>query len=145
MPRLIITRGLPGSGKTAYAGTLQPWVVRVNRDDLRRMLHGDRIYTQTAEAQVTVAQRAQVEALLRAAADVIVDDTNLSARRVREWSELAVRLDATFEIVDLTHVPVDECVRRDAARPEADRVGEGVIRDMHARYLAGRAPAVDGR
>jgi predicted kinase len=137
VPKLIITRGLPGAGKTAYARTLQPWVVRVNRDDLRRMLHGDPIHTQAAEAQVTVAQRAQVAALLGAAADVIIDDTNLPTRLVREWADLAARFGATFEVVDFTHVPVDECVRRDAARPEIDRVGEQVIRGMHARYLAG--------
>ncbi|HEY2950616.1 MAG TPA: AAA family ATPase [Micromonosporaceae bacterium] len=136
MPKLIITRGLPGCGKTAYARTLQPWVVRVNRDDLRRMLHGDRLYTQTAEARVTVAQRAAVEALLRAAADVIVDDTNLPARVVRAWAELAARVGAAFEVVDLTHVPVDECVRRDAGRPEPERVGEDVIRSLYARHLA---------
>lgn len=136
MPKLIITRGLPGSGKTAYARTLQPWVVRVNRDDLRRMLHGDRIFTQTAEAQVTVAQRAQVAALLGAAASVIIDDTNLPARVVREWADLAARFGAAFEVADFTDVPVDECVRRDAARAEADRVGEEVIRAMHSRYLA---------
>ena len=77
MTRLLITRGLPASGKTTFARKLQPDVVRVNRDDLRRMLHGQRLFTQWAEAQVTHAQRAAVEALLRARADVIVDDTNL--------------------------------------------------------------------
>jgi predicted kinase len=138
MARLIITRGLPASGKTTFARKLQPGVVRVNRDDLRRMLHGDRLYTQWAEGQVTVVQRAQVEALLRAGASVCVDDTNLPARTVREWAELAARLGARFEVHDFTDVPVDECVRRDAERPEGERVGEATIRGMHARYLAGR-------
>ena len=67
MTRLLITRGLPASGKTTFARKLQPQVVRVNRDDLRRMLHGQRLFTQRAEGQVTQAQRAAVEALLRAA------------------------------------------------------------------------------
>lgn len=138
MPRLIITRGLPASGKTTFARKLQPWVVRVNRDELRRMLHGDRLFTQWAEGQVTAVQRAQVETLLRARADVCVDDTNLRSRTVREWAELAARLGATFEVHDFTDVPVDECVRRDAERPESERVGEDAIRRMHARYLAGR-------
>ncbi|PZM90647.1 MAG: 5'-hydroxyl kinase, partial [Actinobacteria bacterium] len=80
MTRLILTRGLPASGKTTFARRLQPSVVRVNRDDLRRMLHGTRLLTQWAEGQVTVAQRAQVEALLRARVDVCVDDTNLRSR-----------------------------------------------------------------
>ncbi|MEU6206052.1 AAA family ATPase [Micromonospora musae] len=138
MPRLIATRGLPASGKTTFARTLQPSVVRVNRDDLRRMLHGERLFTQWAEAQVTTAQRAQVEALLRARADVCVDDTNLRARTLRDWAELAERYGAEFEVHDFTDVPLDECLRRDAARPEPDRVGAAAIRRLHERYLAGR-------
>jgi predicted kinase len=136
--RLLITRGLPASGKTTFARKLQPRVVRVNRDDLRLMLHGRRLFTQTAEGQVSAVQRAAVEALLRAKADVIVDDTNLRTRTVREWAELAARLDATFEVHDFTDVPLDECLRRDADRPESERVGAGNIRRMHERHLAGK-------
>ncbi|MGW4465236.1 phosphatase domain-containing protein [Micromonospora sp. NPDC004704] len=138
MTRLILTRGLPASGKTTFARELQPGVVRVNRDDLRRMLHGTRLFTQWAEGQVTAVQRAQVEALLRARVDVCVDDTNLRSRTVRDWAELGARFGATLEVHDFTDVPVDECVRRDADRPEDDRVGEEAIRRMHQRYLAGR-------
>ncbi|MEO3741987.1 AAA family ATPase [Plantactinospora sp. B5E13] len=138
MTRLIATRGLPASGKTTYARKLQPAVVRVNRDDLRRMLHGERLFTQWAEGQVTVAQRAQVEALLRAGVDVCVDDTNLRSRTLRDWAQLAARFGAEFEVHDFTDVPVEECVRRDAERPEQDRVGEEAIRRLHERYLAGR-------
>ncbi|MDI6097813.1 AAA family ATPase [Actinoplanes sp. NEAU-A12] len=138
MTRLLITRGLPASGKTTFARKLQPDVVRVNRDDLRRMLHGRRLFTQHSESQVTHAQRASVEALLRVRASVIVDDTNLRAKTVREWAEMAARFDASFEVHDFTDVPVDECVRRDADRPEDERVGEDAIRRMHGRYLAGK-------
>lgn len=139
MTRLIATRGLPASGKTTFARTLQPSVLRVNRDDLRRMLHGERLFTQWAEAQVTVVQRAQVEALLRARADVCVDDTNLRARTLRGWADLAARHGAEFEVHDFTDVPLAECLRRDAARPAADQVGAEAIRRLHERYLEGRA------
>ncbi|MFY1673018.1 AAA family ATPase [Plantactinospora sp. WMMB334] len=136
--RLIVTRGLPASGKTTFARKLQPGVVRVNRDDLRRMLHGERLFTQWAEGQVTVVQRAQVEALLRAGVDVCVDDTNLRSRTVRDWAQLAARFGADLEVHDFTDVPVQECVRRDAERPERERVGEEAIRRLHDRYLSGR-------
>jgi predicted kinase len=136
--RLIATRGLPASGKTTFAHTLQPSVVRVNRDDLRRMLHGERLYTQWAEAQVTRAQRAQVEALLRARVSVCVDDTNLRARALRDWARLAAECGADFEVHDFTDVPLEECLRRDAARPATDRVGEEAIRRLHDRFLANR-------
>src|SRR3954462_5343850 len=114
MTRLLITRGLPASGKTTFARKLQPQVVRVNRDDLRLMLHGRRLFTQWAEGQVTRVQRTMVESLLRAHADVMVDDTNLRARTVREWAEMAARFHATFEVHDFTDVPLAECLRRDA-------------------------------
>ncbi|WP_327034191.1 AAA family ATPase [Micromonospora ureilytica] len=138
MTRLIATRGLPASGKTTFARTLQPSVSRVNRDDLRRMLHGERLFTQWAEAQVTAVQQAQVEALLRARADVCVDDTNLRSRTLRGWADLAARHGADFEVHDFTDVPLDECLRRDAARPAADQVGADAIRRLHERYLQGR-------
>jgi predicted kinase len=137
-PRLIITRGLPASGKTTYARGLQPWVVRVNRDDLRRMLHGEPLLTDRAERAVTIASFSLVDRLLEAGVDVCVDDTNLRQRLVRDWAGLAARHGATFEVRDFTDVPVDECVRRDATRPKDERVGEAAIRSMYQRYLAGR-------
>ncbi len=148
MTRLLITRGLPASGKTTFARKLQPYVVRVNRDDLRLMLHGRRLFTQWAEAQVTAVQRTMVEALLRARATVIVDDTNLRSRTVRDWAEMAARFRAGFEVHDFTDVPLDECLRRDAARPADEQVGEAAIRRMHDRFLTRRnlplpVPVVD--
>ena len=83
MATLTITRGLPGSGKTTWARQ-QGGAVRVNRDDLRRMLHGGPIGLGWAEVQVTLAQRALIEALLRAGLNVISDDTNLRRSVVRE-------------------------------------------------------------
>ncbi|MDI1459697.1 AAA family ATPase [Catellatospora sp. KI3] len=136
-PTLTITRGLPGSGKTTWAKT-QPNVVRVNRDDLRRMLHGGNLGEGWAEVQVTVAQRAQVEALLRAGVDVVCDDTNLRAKVVRELAELAAACGARTVLRDFTDVPLQTCLERDAARPEAERVGPEVIMRMHERYLTGK-------
>jgi predicted kinase len=137
MPTLTITRGLPGSGKTTWARQ-QGGHVRVNRDELRQMLHGGPLHTGWAEVQVTLAQRAQIEALLRGGVNVICDDTNLRARVVRELADLAKLAGAEVVVRDFTDVSVDECVARDANRPEPERVGEDVIRGMWQRYLAGR-------
>ena len=141
MTRLIATRGLPASGKTTEAkrllGEAEPGsLVRVNRDDLRELLHGQAHYQHVTEEQVSLVQQASVTELLRSGVDVIVDDTNLRARYLRVWVDLAARLGAEFEVRDFTAIDVEECVRRDRVR--ARPVGEEVIRGMHARFLAGR-------
>lgn len=137
MTTLTITRGLPGSGKTTVAEKLvaenQSGRARVNRDDLRRMMHGGRLGTNTQEEQVTVAQMAQIEALLVAGVDVICDDTNLSEWSVDALRRLAEQAGAEFEVIDLRGVDVEVCIARDALRKGSARVGEQVIREMAAR------------
>lgn len=136
MATLTITRGLPGSGKTTWAKA-QPRAVRVNRDELRRMLHGGWTGDSWAEKQITTAQRAAIEALLNSGVNVISDDTNLRSKVVKDLADLAANCDARVEIVDFTNVSLDTCIQRDAERQEGERVGETVIRRMHERYLAG--------
>jgi predicted kinase len=142
---LVVTLGLPGSGKSTMAAA---WVdedkagrARVNRDLLRIMLHGGRLGTDAQEEMVTEVQNAGVFALLCRGVDVVVDDTNLRPGVVTTWRGLAARAGARVEIWDLTVVPLEECIRRDAQRTGPARVGEAVIRDMHARYLAGSVAA----
>jgi predicted kinase len=141
MATLTITRGLPGSGKTTWAKA-QRGAVRVNRDELRKMLHGGWTGDSWAEVQITTAQRAAVEALLRNGVNVICDDTNLRARVVRELAELAAECGAAVEIKDFTHVSPETCLERDAARAEGERVGEAVIRRMYERFLAGKRATI---
>lgn len=140
MPTLIITRGLPGSGKTTWA---RQWVTenpsrhtRVNRDDIRAMFGCAPIGDNTQEESVTVAQRAAVEALLRRGRDVVVDDTNLRDRYVRGFQEIAATTGAAVIVKDFTDIPVDVCVARDAARDR--HVGSSIIRTMWHRFIAGR-------
>src|SRR5256885_16430889 len=104
MPTLTVTRGLPGAGKTTWARA-QGGHVRVNRDELRRMLHGGALLTDWAEKQVTIAQRAQVEALLRAGLNVICDDTNLRAATVRDLFRLGRACGADTVVRDFTAGP----------------------------------------
>jgi predicted kinase len=135
---LYATRGLPGSGKSTFA---RAWVAqdptnraRVNGDDLRSMLTGG--FVREAERRAGAARDAMVSALLSRGVDVVVDNTHLRARTLRDLAKLARSVGAEFHVWDFI-VHVEECVRRDAAR--AHPVGEDVIRDMHRRFLAGKA------
>jgi predicted kinase len=140
-PRLVITRGLPGSGKSTQA---LAWVAkdprrraRLNRDDLRDMLHGGRFGTPAQEVLVTAIQHQAAETMLGQGTDVVADDTNLSPEAVGAWRRLAERAGARMTVWDFTDADVDECVRRDAARDPGQQVGETVIRRLHQQHLAG--------
>jgi AAA domain len=102
------------------------------------MLHGGHIGLGWAEVQVTIAQRALIEALLRAGVNVISDDTNLTGRAVGALTKIATDCGANVVIKDFREVPLEVCIERDAQRDEDSRVGEAAIRDMHRRYIARR-------
>lgn len=143
MTTLTITRGLPGSGKSTYADA---WVAedpvnraQVNRDHLRQMMHnGVWIGGHSGTERVVVTARdAAIKAMLRAGVDVVCSDTNLPQRVARDLRRVAAQAGAEFAVHDLTNVPLDTCLERDADR--ANPVGEDVIRGMHSRYLAGKS------
>lgn len=142
MSTLHLTRGLPASGKTtwarAFVGGADPGsAIRLNRDDLRRSLVDPnyRRPVYAVEQRITAVQRQAAREALRDGVDVVVDDTNLRLKFARDWAALAAECGAEFVVHDFP-VDVDECVGRDLLRDGAEQVGEDVIRDMHARFVA---------
>jgi predicted kinase len=145
--RLILTRGLPACGKTTRA---RDWVAedpthraRVNRDDLRQMLHDGVYLGQDTERQIVAARDALIRSLLAKGLDVVCDETNLPQRVARDVARVGLLADPeiTLEVWDMTDVPVETCVNRDVVRREQGRrsVGDRVIYDMHERFIRGRA------
>lgn len=139
---LVITRGLPASGKTTFAEAYLKADPdrrgRVNRDDLRAAMFAAPDYGPEQEKLVTSVQQHAVRQLLRAGRCVVVDDTNLRAKFARAWADMAVEEGVEFRVVDFLDVSVHECVARDAMRAAKGgrRVGVKVIMDMHQRFLA---------
>ncbi|MGH7743253.1 MAG: AAA family ATPase [Candidatus Dormibacteria bacterium] len=88
------------------------------------------------EKLVNIVRDSALAVLLRRGADVICDDTNLRGRYVRDLMKIAQREGAEAKVIDFIDVPLEECIRRDAAREHPEAVGEDVIRGMHTRYLA---------
>ena len=138
---LCICRGLPGCGKTTFA---RAWVAedpvtraRVNKDDLRRLLHDGVYLGRDTENTVNMIRDNMISSLLGKGISVISDDTNLPQRVVRDIAVLGRKAGATVATKDFTDVSLDTCISRDRERLEHS-VGEKVIRDMHLRFLAGR-------
>lgn len=138
---LRLMRGYPGSGKTTLA---LEWVAgdeekrrRVNRDDIRSMTFGR--YIDVDEMEVTRIQKAIVESHLRRRRDVVIDDTNLKLRNLKQWVQVANRHAHQVEIVDVT-TSMEESMQRDLNRGakvfgEGGRtVGEDVVESFAKRY-----------
>ncbi|MFC0504144.1 AAA family ATPase [Micromonospora costi] len=139
---LLATRGLPGSGKTFFSAG---WVAedpagraRVSRDDTRKMLHGGWLGTARQERQVTVVTHGAILDLLRLGVSVIEDSTNLVDEHLFGLWDIAQRAGARFRVVDLTHVPFEVCVDRDARREGPARLGRAKIHAMFERHMQGR-------
>ncbi len=144
VPTLIALRGLPASGKSTRA---KAWVAedpvrraRVNRDDLRGMMHDGVFIKGGTERSILKARDALIRALLKWGVSVVSDDTNLSSRHIRELCRLAVLEKADFEVWDMTDVQPEECVRRDVRRMEEGFrfVGQPVIEDLWRRFVRGK-------
>jgi len=97
-------------------------------------------WTGKKEEAIVRIQQAVVFAVLVQGFDCIVDDTNLHSSNESRLREYADACGAEFLIQDFTHVPLQECLKRDAMREGTARVGERVILETYKRYLTPSKP-----
>ena len=128
--QLIMTKGLPASGKTTWAKEQK--AKRINKDDLRAMIDNGK-WSPDNEKRIIGARNLLTSHFLKLGYDVIVDDTNFSLTHEKELRKIAEYHKADFIIKDFTNVPVDVCIERDRKRPNS--VGKRVIMDMYRKYL----------
>lgn len=136
MKKVLLLKGVPGSGKTTYAKKLLQesphQYKRINRDELRAMLD-DGLFSKGNERFIRKMRDLMIVQALKDGKHVIVDDTNLVHR-----NELSIRQvvdefnqenqDQVQVVVVEMDTPLEESIRRDAQREKP--VGEKVIRDM---------------
>lgn len=139
MNKLYIFRGLPGSGKTTAARSLQKRAggVLVGRDHLRFALYG--IYHDPDFIDQSMVAKIQDETTrfnLRQGTNVFVDDMNLRNQYVKRLIKIANECGVPYTIVDMTDVSLATCLERDAHRDRS--VGAEVITKLHARFIKGK-------
>lgn len=132
--------GVAGSGKSTIA---KAWVaedpdnrVRVNRDSFREMITGSSkkaVLSQEMETIVTKAQTQVVEESIKAGKSVVIDDTNLRARTIRTWMDLALKYGIEWD-VHVVNVDVETALKQNSLRG-ADKVPDEVIEKMHRNFF----------
>lgn len=133
MHKVILTRGIQGSGKSTWA---KKWVlekptsrVRINMDDIRSML--GKYWVPSRENLVKEIYKSSVKAAIKMGYDIVIDNMNLS-KSSSDYIESILPDSYTLEYMDFLDTPLSECIRRDKARENP--VGEEVIRSTFMKY-----------
>lgn len=148
MSKLIMCRGIPGSGKTYWANEQVQnqelhhpnGVIIVSADDIRDEYGAtDGGYQgHKAEFYVTQEVRKRIKDGLKAGKTVISTDTNLTHYHEYRMRELAVKFKAKFEIKEFD-TPLHVCINRDALRDDHRHVGAGKIAHYHQIFQGFKA------
>ena len=144
--KIILTRGIPGSGKSTWA---KAWVaespetrIRLNWDDIRNMLGPYWVPSREHINKVMLWCAVNTAAYCDKPYDMVIDNMNLnpkSWKEVEEWIETynasshatGMNVQYVLEFKDF-FTPVEECIRRDAMR--TNPIGEKTIKDIWRKY-----------
>lgn len=143
--KIILTRGIPGSGKSTFA---KAWVhensterVRFNRDDIRNML-GD-YWVPPRESLINRIFDSFLNHAMLNKYDIVIDNMNLNKKDVADiinyvqefnkWVSLSKDpYEYKIEMKDFFDVSLKTCIERDSKRPNP--LGEKVITGIYNKY-----------
>jgi len=141
MPKLILTQGIQGSGKSTFA---KKWAsedpehrVRLNYDDLRNMM--GTYWVPSREGMLKDIEEAFLKKAVLKGYDIIIDNMNLNPKTIEKYENWAKEFGYNLEKI-LFDTPVEECIRRDKMRPNP--IGEVVIKrtwNTYRNYIIGES------
>ena len=146
MSKIILCRGIQGSGKTTWA---KQWVledpehrVRFNNDDIRNML--GKYWVPSREGLIKDLMNLFLWEAMSYGFDVVIDNMNLNPKELEYYNRVLddwnnpkgaisdmVRRKYDIEFKNF-FIPLQECIERDSKRPNP--IGEEVIRKTYEKY-----------
>jgi predicted kinase len=146
MPKIILCRGIQGSGKTTWA---KQWVledpehrVRFNNDDIRNML--GKYWVPSREGLVGDLKDLFLWKAMSYRFDIVIDNMNLNPKELEyyervlnDWNNAneyaPTVIESKYELEFKNFfIPLQDCIERDSKRPNP--IGEEVIRKTYEKY-----------
>lgn len=138
MSKIILCRGIQGSGKTTWA---KQWVledpehrVRFNNDDIRNML--GKYWVPSREHLVSDTKKDFIVSAMEFGYDIVVDNMNFNPKEIEYYENLVDSALGYMNCYSLEYkdffIPLEVCIERDSKRENP--IGEEVIRKTYERY-----------
>lgn len=146
MAKIILCRGIQGSGKTTWA---KQWAlkdpehrVRFNNDDIRNML--GKYWVPSREDLVKNLKDTFLWSSMSHGFDIVIDNMNLNPKELEYYNKVldnwnnpkGAISDMVIQKYDIEFkdffTPLEECIERDSKRPNP--IGEEVIRKTYEKY-----------
>ena len=137
MSKIVLTKGIQGSGKTTWA---KAWVaedpehrIRINNDDITSMW-GQPFGTPGLYERLRNARLFMLALAMDFNLDIVIDNMNLSNSSLKEVQKLVeVTDDYIIEYKDFTKIPLEVCIERDSKRENP--IGAGIITNTYNKYI----------
>lgn len=138
MSKIILCRGIQGSGKTTWA---KQWVledpehrVRFDNDDIRNML--GKYWVTSREHLVSDIKKDFMVSAMEFGYDIVVDNMNFNPKEIEYYENLVDSTLGYMNCYSLEYkdffIPLEVCIERDSKRENP--IGEEVIRKTYERY-----------
>ena len=127
---LTILVGLPASGKSSFLEDCTSKMVVVCPDNIRKEVFGVE-FNKDVEGMVWFLTRSMIKMLLLQDKTVILDATNISVSRRKEWIDLGHECNAQVSAIHFD-TPYETCVERNKARSRV--VPDNVMERMRDEF-----------
>lgn len=137
MTKLVLTVGVPASGKSTLAQQfVAQGFVQIERDLLRMKHYGVWYGGSIDEKKITQYQIEEIRQAVLAGKDVIVSDTNIGKDTREYLIKFGTNIGCDVEVIHVAHgMLLEELIERNANRHQADKiVPQKIVEQMYVSY-----------
>lgn len=147
MRLLLVTRGIPGSGKSTFLAeqgldmyTLSPDAIRLMLASPQLTLDGQTTMPSRQDAMVWRLLHEMLEQRMTRGETTVVDATHTTPNYFKTYGELCRKYRYRLVVIDFADVPLAVCQERNRGRPSHKVVPSSVLERMHRRLQQSSLP-----